>query len=68
MVDGVMVVMVLDSINVRLRMGSVTKTDGEDVVSVSETLEGLGGKVVMVPKGMYGGGEYCRGIDEVGRT
>lgn len=64
-VSGVMVVMVVDSANVGMGLGIVTKMDGIYVMIVSKTLEGLGGGVVMVPKGMYGGEEGCRGIDEV---
>lgn len=60
--------MVVDSSNFRLGMGSEIETNGLDVMSVSETLEDLGGGVVMVPKGMYGGGEGCGGIDEVEKT
>lgn len=62
-----MVMMVVDSSNVGLGMRSVTEMDGKDVVIVSEMLEDLGG-VVMVPKGVYGGGEGFEGIDEVERT
>lgn len=62
-----MVVMVVNSANVRLSIWSEIKTDGIDMVSLSETLEDLGG-VVMVPKGMYGGGEGCGGTDEIERT
>lgn len=39
--------------------------DGVYVIIVSETLEDLGGEMVMVPNGMYCDGEGYGGIDEV---
>lgn len=52
-------VMVVDSIKVGMRMGIVTKLDGIHVMVVLETLEDLGGGVVIVIQGMHGGGEGC---------
>lgn len=59
------VVMVVDSSIVGIVMRSITETNDIGVMIVSETLDGFGGGMVIVPKGMYGGGEGCRGIYEV---
>lgn len=63
-------IMGVSSAIIWIGIGSVTEIDGIVKVIVSVTLDGFGGGVVMVPKGMYedGNGEGCRGIDEVKRT
>lgn len=48
----IVVVMVIDSAMVGIGMGSATEIDGKGVVIVLETLDGLGGGLVKVPKGM----------------
>lgn len=63
--------MVIDLAIIGICIRSVIEIDGIVVVIVSETLDGFGGGVIIVPKGIYdedGGGNGYRGIYEVERS